>query len=122
MKWRYPVLIFGGLCCSAWGFIYRPFPLPGDDPILDLVLYRTPNFYAWIVRWYYMAPAAAVIVGGLFLISVWRVWCENVGGCPLSSCCPLGPFLPARTPGRQSSSGRFTTRSKPSRSRTHNGS
>ena len=26
MKWRYPVLIFGGLCCSAWGFIYRPFP------------------------------------------------------------------------------------------------
>ena len=20
MKWRYPVLIFGGLCCSAWGF------------------------------------------------------------------------------------------------------
>ena len=21
MKWRYPVLIFGGLCCSAWGFI-----------------------------------------------------------------------------------------------------
>ena len=21
MKWRYPVLIFGGLCCSAWGFL-----------------------------------------------------------------------------------------------------
>ena len=21
MKWRYPVLIFGGVCCSAWGFI-----------------------------------------------------------------------------------------------------
>ena len=21
MKWRVPVLIFGGLCCSAWGFI-----------------------------------------------------------------------------------------------------
>ena len=50
MKWRYPILIFGGLCCSAWGFLYRPFPLPGDDPMLDLVLYHTPNFYAWIVR------------------------------------------------------------------------
>ena len=21
MKWRYPILIFGGLACSAWGFI-----------------------------------------------------------------------------------------------------
>ena len=21
LKWRYPVLIFGGFCCSAWGFI-----------------------------------------------------------------------------------------------------
>ena len=43
MKWRYPILIFGGLCCSAWGFLYRPFPLPGDDPMLALVLYHTPQ-------------------------------------------------------------------------------
>ena len=33
--------------------------------MLDLVLYHTPNFYTWIVWWYYLAPAAAVIVGGL---------------------------------------------------------
>ena len=44
MKWRYPVLIFGGVCCSAWGFIYRPFPMPGEEPLLDLLLYHTPNF------------------------------------------------------------------------------
>ena len=80
MKWRYPILISGGLCCSAWGFLYRPFPMPGDDPVLDLVLYHTPSFYGWMVRWYYAAPAVAVIVGGLFLITVWRVWFENVGG------------------------------------------
>ena len=80
MKWRYPILIFAGLCCSAWGFLYRPFPMPGEDPVLDLVLYHTPNFYGWIVRWYYAAPAVAVIVGGLFLITIWRVWFENVGG------------------------------------------
>ena len=80
MKWRYPILIFAGLCCSAWGFLYRPFPMPGEDPVLDLVLYHTPNFYGWIVRWYYAAPAVAVIVGGLFLITVWRVWFENMGG------------------------------------------
>ena len=80
MKMRYPILISGGLCCSAWGFIYRPFPMPGDDPALDLVLYHTPNFYGWIVRWYYAAPAVALIVGGLFFISVWRVWFEDMGG------------------------------------------
>ena len=50
MKWRYSILIFAGIGCSAWGLLYRPFPLPGDDPMLDLVLYHTPNFYAWIVR------------------------------------------------------------------------
>ena len=50
MKWRYSFLILGGLGFSAWGFLYRPFPLPGNDPMLDLVLYHTPNFYAWVVR------------------------------------------------------------------------
>ena len=79
MKWRYPILISAGLCCSAWGCLYRPFPMPGEDSALDLVLYHTPNFYGWIVRWYYAAPAVALIVGGLFLISVWRVWFETWG-------------------------------------------
>ena len=43
MKPCYSFLIIGGLGCSAWGFLYRPFPLPGDDPMLDLVLYHTPT-------------------------------------------------------------------------------
>ena len=79
MKPRYPILIIGGLGCSAWGFLCRPFPLPGDDPMLDLVLYHNPNFYTWIVWWYYAAPYAAVLVGGLFLITIWRVWFECQG-------------------------------------------
>ena len=54
--------------------------MPGEDPLLDLLLFHNPTFYAWIVRRYYAAPAAAVIVGGLVLITVWRVWFENVGG------------------------------------------
>ena len=60
--------------------------------MLDLVLYHTPNFYIWMVRWYYVAPAAAVIVGGLFLISVWRVWFEKVGG-NLTAIKLLPPWL-----------------------------
>ena len=54
--------------------------MPGENAALDLMLYHTPNFYAWVVRWYYAAPAIAVIVGGLFLITVWRVWFEDMGG------------------------------------------
>ena len=100
MKPRYPFLIIGGLGCSAWGFIYRPFPLPGDDPMLDLVLYHTPNFYTWIVWWYYLAPAAAVIVGGLVLISVWRVWFESWGvSMPNIGMLPLWPLNPTKDEG-----------------------
>ena len=100
MKMRYPILISGGLCCSVWGFIYRPFPMPGDDPVLDLVLYHTPNFYAWIVRCYYLAPAAAVIVGGLVLISVWRVWFESWSvGMPNIGMLPPWLLLPDKDAG-----------------------
>ena len=76
MKWRYPILISAGLCCSAWGFIYRSFPMPGDDSVLDLVLYHTPSFYGWIVRWYYLSPAVLILLSGLILLAIWRVWFE----------------------------------------------
>ena len=100
MRIRYPILIFGGLCCSAWGFLYRPFPLPGDDPLLDLLLYHNPTFYAWIVRWYYVTPAAAVIVGGLVLITVWRVWFESWGiGLPNIQMLPNWPLKPDKDTG-----------------------
>ena len=100
MRIRYPILIFGGLCCSAWGFLYRPFPLPGDDPLLDLLLYHNPTFYAWIVRWYYVTPAAAVIVGGLVLITVWRVWFESWGiSLPNIQMLPNWPLKPDKDTG-----------------------
>ena len=100
MKPRYSFLIIGGLGCSAWGFLYRPFPLPGDDPMLDLVLYHTPNFYTWIVWWYYLAPAAAVIVGGLVLISVWRVWFSSWRiGLPNIQMLPNWPLKPDKDTG-----------------------
>ena len=73
------ILFLVSLLCAAWGFLYWPFPMPGENAMLDLVLYHSPNFYGWMVRWYYAAPAVAVILGGLILNTVWRVWFENVG-------------------------------------------
>ena len=100
MKMRYPVLIVSGVLCSAWGFLYRPFPLPGENAALDLVLYHTPNFYSLVVRWYYVAPAVGVIVGGLFLISVWRVWFSSWGvGIPNIGMLPRWPLSPDKDAG-----------------------
>ena len=100
MKWRYPVLIFGGFCCSAWGFIYRPFPMPGEEPLLDLLLYHTPNFYIWVVRWYYVAPAVAVVVGGLIINTVYHVWFEKVEDhLPSYKVLPDWPLSPKKDAG-----------------------
>ena len=87
MKIRHPILIVAGLGCSAWGFLYRPFPLPGDDPMLDLVLYHTPNFFASIVGW-------------LVLISVCQVWFESWGiGIPNFQLLPPWPLSPGKDEG-----------------------
>ena len=34
-----------GLAWADWCFLYRPFPLFGEDDLLDLVAFRTPRFY-----------------------------------------------------------------------------
>ena len=86
MKWRYLVLLFLGLCASAWGFLYHPFFLLGENPLLDLVAYHTPRFYGWMVRWYYISPAVLVFIVGLILLAIWRVWFET----RYRSLSPLG--------------------------------
>ena len=34
----------------------------------------SPRFYHWIQVWYYVTPGLAVLMGGLVLLAVWRVW------------------------------------------------
>ena len=52
MKWRrfvpHILLLIGGLGVAGWSFVERPFPPLGANPVLDLVHYYTPNFYASI--------------------------------------------------------------------------
>ena len=33
ISWR-TILFLVGLLCAAWGFLYRPFPMPGEDAVL----------------------------------------------------------------------------------------
>ena len=48
MKWRVSGPHLWRALLLRLGFHLAAFPLPGDDPMLDLVLYHTPNFYAWV--------------------------------------------------------------------------
>ena len=83
MKWsRYiphTFLFFGGLAYALWSFVRRPFPMLGESPLLDLMDYHTPNFYGSVALWYYASPFVSVMLAGLVLISVWKVWLEGHG-------------------------------------------
>ena len=80
------ILLLVGLAYAAWGFLYRPFPLLETNPVLDFVAYHTPRFYLWMVWWYYLSPAVVVMLGGLILLAVWRVFFESRS----RSLAPLG--------------------------------
>ena len=83
MKWRrfipHTFLFFAGLGYAVWSFVRLPFPLLDENPLLDLVDYHTPNFYGWVMLWYYASPFVAVMLAGLLLMSVWKVWLEGRG-------------------------------------------
>ena len=61
----------------GWSFVERPFPPLGANPVLDLVHYYTPNFHAAIRAWYYVSPFVVVMLSGLFVMSIWKVWLEG---------------------------------------------
>ena len=71
------LLISAGLGYAVWHFVRRPFPALGEDPLLDLVDYHTPLFYECMRLWYYAAPFVTVMLAGLFVMTIWKVWFEG---------------------------------------------
>ena len=73
-----PVLFFfAGLWYAVWSFVRRPFPSLDENPLLALMNYHTPNFFGWVVLWYYVSPFVAVMLSGLIAVTVWKVWLEG---------------------------------------------
>ena len=74
-----PLLLFffGGLWYAVWSFVRRPFPSLDEHPILALVQYHTPDFFSFMVLWYYLSPFVAVMLCGLISVTVWKVWFEG---------------------------------------------
>ena len=73
------ILFFAGLWYAVWRFVRRPFPALDENPLLDLLNYHTPTFYEWVMLWYYAAPFVTVMLAGLFVMSIWKVWFESRG-------------------------------------------
>ena len=78
LRKRWPHLLMLGFAAvvSSVRAIWAPFVPVGVNPFLDLIYYNDPAIYAVIRGWYYAAPAAASILAGSLLLSVWRVWLE----------------------------------------------
>ena len=77
---RLPALLlffFGGLWYAVWSFVRRPFPSLDEHPILALVQFHTPDFFSFMVLWYYLSPFVAVMLSGLISVTVWKVWLEG---------------------------------------------
>ena len=74
-----PLLLFffGGLWYAVWSFVRRPFPSFDEHPILALVQYHTPDFFTFMVLWYYLSPFVVVMLCGVISVTVWKVWLEG---------------------------------------------
>ena len=88
------VLVIGGVsavCAWTW-----PGAFPEGDPVAVLVRFHTPNVYAAVVAWYYVAPGLAVFIAGQFLLSTSRIWFARMGvRVGLRSRLPRWPLSPA---------------------------
>ena len=74
-----PLLLFffGGLWYAVWSFVRRPFPSLDEHPILALVQYHTPDFFSFMLLWYYLSPFVVVMLCGVISVTVWKVWLEG---------------------------------------------
>ena len=71
------LFFFAGLWYAVCSFVQRPFPSLDENPLLALMNYHTPNFFSWVVLWYYVSPFVVVMLSGLIAVTVWKVWLEG---------------------------------------------
>ena len=71
------IFFFAGLWYAVWHFVRRPFPALDENPLPDLMNYHTPTFYGWVLLWYYVSPFVVVMLSGLVVLTVWKVWLEG---------------------------------------------
>ena len=74
LSWRLVIAVFLALIALAWSLWARPFPASGDVPILDLIEFEDPGFYAVIRTWHLLMPSVMAFNGVMVLTSAYRLW------------------------------------------------
>ena len=74
LSWRVVIAFFLASIVLAWSAATRPFPAPGDVPILDLIEFEDPAFYAVIRTWHLVMPSVMAFMGVMVLTSSHRLW------------------------------------------------
>ncbi|MYG74178.1 MAG: hypothetical protein F4198_01155, partial [Acidobacteria bacterium] len=74
LSWRLVAAVVLALLALAWSLGTRPFPAPGDVPLLDLVAFEDPGFHAVIRGWHLLMPSVLAFTGVLVLTSSYRLW------------------------------------------------
>ena len=74
LSWRVIAAFLLAALMLAWSAATRPFPAPGDVPILDLIAFEDPGFY-WVIRvWHLVMPSVTAFTGVMVLTSSYRLW------------------------------------------------
>ena len=74
LSWRAVTAILLALLALAWSIAERPFPAPGDVPLLDLVQLEDPGFHAVIRAWHLLMPSVMAVTGVMVVTSSYRLW------------------------------------------------
>ena len=79
------------------------FPALDENPLLDLMNYHTPYFYCWVLLWYYVSPFVVVMLSGLVVLTVWKVWLEGRRRdfAPFAKLPPWPPRSQTKGPGHR---------------------
>ena len=74
LSWRFVAAFLLAVLVLAWSATTRPFPAPGAVPILDLIAFEDPGFYAVIRTWYLVMPSVMAFMGVMVVTSSYRLW------------------------------------------------
>ena len=69
--------LLAALTASGAVWIWRPFPGPGVDPVVDLLALDAPRLHAALHVWHYCFPAVTVLGVWAVAVAVGRVWLDR---------------------------------------------
>ena len=78
LTWRFVAATLAAIFALVWSAYARPFPLPGADPLLDLIAIQDPGFYLLIRVWHLVVPSVLAFGGLLTATSASRLWLESL--------------------------------------------